>query len=79
MGPTKIQFEANKLLKDRTIKYVRWLSKKEAKELGWTERAIVLELDDGTCIYPGADAECNRPGVLMSSKGEAFTIPTYDL
>lgn len=59
----------------RKIVGVRYLSKKEAEELGWHHRPIVLQLDDGNLIYPSADDEGNDGGTLFTNNEKNPTIP----
>jgi len=69
--------EAERLLKGRTIVGVRYLDEEEIGSLAWHERAMVLQLDDGTIIYPGRDCAPNGPGTLVGNTrdGKAFLLP----
>ena len=66
---------ASKLLKGKKITEVRYLSKKEARDLGWNRRSIVLQLNDGTVIYPSRDDEGNDGGALFTTNNELPIIP----
>ena len=67
--------DAAKLLLGRRIVTVRYLTIKEIKALGWLGSSIVLQLDDGTAIYPSRDDEGNGPGALFTTNEEIPTIP----
>lgn len=56
----------------KRIKCVRAMTKAEAKLEGWDHRyphnaryCPVIELEDGTLIYPTSDKEANSPGRLV--------------
>ena len=66
---------AAKQLVGRKIKAVRYLSQKEADDMGWDSRPIVLELDDGNLIYPSCDDEGNDGGALFTQDEKNGTIP----
>jgi hypothetical protein len=61
----------------RTIKSVRYMTFEEVEALGWSQRALVMELDNGTLIFPSADDEGNGAGALFGSDtgGEELTFP----
>lgn len=61
----------------RKIVACRYLTKEEMEGLGWYERCIVLQLDDGSVIYPSQDDEGNGPGALFGNTkdGDAITCP----
>lgn len=69
--------DANKHLLGRTITSIRYLSEQEAEEFDWLSRPVVLQLNDGTVIYPGGDDEGNTGGALFgqSPDGEPWTLP----
>lgn len=64
-------------LLNRTIKKVRYMTAQEREELGWHSCAIVLELDNGTMLYPSADDEENGAGAMFGNdaKGNELTFP----
>ena len=67
---------AEGVLLNRQIVKVRWMTKKEQKATGWDgDRAIVLELDDGTLIFPSRDDEGNGPGALFSTSKKESVLP----
>tara|TARA_B100001013_G_scaffold289965_1_gene189788 strand:+ start:142 stop:390 length:249 start_codon:yes stop_codon:yes gene_type:complete len=68
---------ANKHLKGRRIVHCRYLYAEEAEHLGWGEAAVVLQMDDGSIIYPSCDDEGNGAGAMFgqSPLGEDLTFP----
>ncbi len=61
-------------LNKRIVK-VRYLSAQEATLMGWDERCIVLQLDDGNLLMPSSDDEGNGPGALFTQHDTEPTIP----
>ena len=57
--------EAEKSLKGRKVKSLRYLSAKEAAGLGWHQRPLVIEFDDGTLVFASRDDEGNGAGALF--------------
>jgi hypothetical protein len=66
---------ATKLLKGRKIKAVRYMDHDEAASLGWRYRCVVIELDNGTLIYPSMDDEGNDAGALFTTDPKVQTLP----
>ena len=66
---------ANKALKGRKIVAVRYLTTEEAEHMGWYSRCVVMQLDDGTLVFPSTDDEGNNAGALFTSNKEAETLP----
>ena len=68
---------ARKHLVGRTIKAIGYMSAEEADELGWYGRALVIELDDGTALFPSQDDEGNDAGALFGQgpSGAELTFP----
>ncbi len=60
--------EASRVLLNRKIVKVEYLSKKEIDEYGWGKRPITFWLDDGTWIQAQMDDEGNDGGVLYFAK-----------
>ena len=56
--------EASKLVGRKIVK-ARYLTEEEAEGQGWDNSAVVLQLDDGSCIYPSSDDEGNDAGALF--------------
>ncbi len=71
------QREAQKHLLGRRIAGVRWMTADEQEQLGWDNAAVVLELDDGTLIWPSADDEGNDAGALfgVNAAGDDIDLP----
>lgn len=65
----------NKHLLGRTITRVSYLTQEEADDLGWRHQPIVLELDDGSFIYPMRDSEGNDGGALATGYRDLPIIP----
>jgi len=67
---------ARKHLLGRSIIHVRYLNDKELDPLGWGKRGLVIELDNGTIIFPSKDDEGNGPGTLFgNTEDENLTFP----
>lgn len=59
----------------RTITNVRWMTKREMEDHMWYQKGVILELDDGSIIYPSQDDEGNGPGTMFGfGDGDAFYI-----
>lgn len=67
----------SKQLIGRTIKKVRYMSEKEATEMGWSGRAIIIELNDGTELMASQDDEGNGPGAIFTNIDNLPIIPVY--
>lgn len=66
---------ANRVLCNRKIVEVRYLTKEEALEMDWYNRPIAMLLDNGVWIYPSADDEGNDGGALFTTSKEHPCIP----
>jgi hypothetical protein len=66
---------ASDQLLGKKIVVVRYMTQKEADELGWGARPIVIQLDDGNIIYPSQDDEGNGPGSIFTNNKENFVLP----
>jgi len=66
---------ATNLLVGRTIVAARYLAKDEAKRLGWHQRSVIFELDNGTLIFPSMDDEGNGAGALFTTDSKHDTLP----
>jgi hypothetical protein len=49
----------------RTIVAVRYMTEAEERANGWDRAAVVMQLDDGTLLFPSADDEGNDAGALF--------------
>ncbi len=64
-------------LKGRTITVVRYLTDEECATMGWDRAPLVLQLDDGTLLFPSCDDEGNAAGALFTQHGKNTKgIPT---
>ena len=68
--------QAASVLEGRTIKKVRYLDEDELRSLYWGSTAIVLELDDGTLVFPSCDDEGNEAGALYTTNEDVSIVPT---
>lgn len=67
--------QATKALVGRRIARVRYMTPTEAAEALWQNRALVIELDDGTLIHASCDEEGNDAGVLfVDTKRDSLTF-----
>jgi hypothetical protein len=66
---------AKKVLLNRKIVGVRYMTQEEADDHGWYSRGVIFKLDNGTLIYPSADDEGNNAGVLFTTDPEEQTLP----
>ena len=67
--------KADKLLLNKKIVAVEWMTEGESENLSWGSRPVCLKLDDGTWIFPMADDEGNDGGAL--AVGESETLPVF--
>jgi len=67
--------KAQSVFVGRTIVAARYLTTDEAENLGWCNRAVVFELDNGTLVWPSADDEGNDAGALFTTDERAGTLP----
>ena len=76
--PTEAQWTgiARDQLLGRKIVSVRYMHRKEMADFGWTNRPVVIELDDGNLVFPAQDEEGNGAGVLFTQNPKNHTLPT---
>ena len=67
--------EASELLVGKTIVSVRYMTADELQEVGWGCNALVVELSDGTLVWPMSDEAGNDAGVLQTTDNKLPTIP----
>ncbi len=68
--------KAKELFLGKKIVGISYMSQGEAEELGWYKRPVVLQLDDGSLIYPSMDDEGNDGGALFAEKnGVDISLP----
>jgi len=71
-----IEKEVRERVSGRTIKAVSYLEADEKESLSWEESSIVLELDDGTLIFPSFNDDGLFAGPLfIQLNGEFEVIP----
>jgi len=67
----------NNHLIGKSITRVRKMSREEMDREDWgharKSETVVLELDDGTTIFPSRDSEGNGPGALFGSTADEKT------
>ena len=68
--------QAASVLEGRTIKKVRYLDEDELRSLYWRSTTIVLELDNGTLVFPSCDDEGNEAGALYTTNEDVSIVPT---
>lgn len=61
---------ASKLLLNKKIIHVRYMTLEEASELGWYKRSVVFYLEDKTMLYISMDDEGNDGGSMYFSTTE---------
>lgn len=71
--------KAKEILQGRTIQTVRYMTNEEARSWGWSRRAVILILDNGTAIIPSADEEGNDAGVLFTTLNDTPVMPRLPL
>ena len=67
--------EVARHLVGRQIRSVRYMTDQEVKDASWFHAAVIIELDDGTVLYPMADDEGNDAGSLGTNNKELQVIP----
>jgi hypothetical protein len=69
--------DAKKALVGKKIVSVRYLSDAEVENLGWYSKALVIQFDDGSIIFPSADDEGNNAGAIFgqTADGGDLTFP----
>lgn len=61
--------KAAEWLVGRTIVAASYMTVEEAKDMDWSCRPVILELDNGDVIIPQADDEGNDGGALSLNNG----------
>jgi hypothetical protein len=67
--------EAKKLLLHKRIVNVRYLNEQEAEDMGWDERTVAFQTQDGLWFFPSRDDEGNGGGALFTSDKEQGCLP----
>ena len=66
---------AKKTLLNKVITSVRWMTDEEAKDMGWYNRPLCIELDHSVWIYASMDDEGNDAGTLFTTDEEEAGFP----
>ena len=66
---------ARQLLLNKKIVDVRYLTKEEAEDLGWDERVVAFQTEDGLWFFPSRDDEGNGGGALFTSDDKESCLP----
>ena len=59
----------------RKIVKVRYMTQAEVNVCVWYNATVVLELDDGTMLYPMSDDEGNSAGAIATTNKDLPVIP----
>lgn len=62
-------------LEGRKIVEVRYMTDKDAEEMGWSAKSLAIFLDDGSCLLPQSDDEGNDAGAIGTSWKDLPIIP----
>lgn len=66
---------AKKLLLHKRIVNVRYLTKEESADMGWYERSVAFQTQDGLWFFPSRDDEGNGGGALFTSDNKESCLP----
>jgi len=66
---------AKEQLLGKKIVDVRYLTAEEAEDLGWNERSVAFQTQDGLWFYPSRDDEGNGGGALFTSDEKQSCLP----
>jgi len=67
--------EAKRLLLHKRIVNVRYLTADEAEDMGWDQRSVAFQTQDGLWFFPSRDDEGNDAGALFTSEGGVNCLP----
>lgn len=70
---------AQDTLVGRRIVAARYLSEIEAKRLGWHNRSVVFELDNGNLVWPSMDDEGNGAGAMFTTALKGSLLPVLSM
>ena len=66
---------AKKMLEGRTITFVRRMSPMEADQTVWGSCPIMIQLDDGTILYPATNDRSESAALLGNDRdGNEFVV-----
>jgi len=66
---------ASDMLVGRKIVRARYMSEVEKESMGWRNRPVVLQLDDGNMIYASSDDEGNDAGAIFTNSEKHPVLP----
>jgi len=64
-----------KQLVGKKIKSISYMTEEEVNAKYWSRSAVVIELEDGTCLFPSSDDEGNEAGAIFTTLEELQIIP----
>ena len=67
--------KAKALLLNKRIVNVRYLTQEEADDMGWDERTVAFQTQDGLWFFPSRDDEGNGGGSLFTSDVKESCLP----
>jgi hypothetical protein len=67
--------KAKALLLHKRIVNVRYLTQEEADDMGWDERTVAFQTQDGLWFFPSRDDEGNGGGALFTSDEKQSCLP----
>lgn len=67
--------EASDLLLGKKITRVRYVSPKEADDMGWTARPVAFMLETGVWLFASMDDEGNDGGALFTTMPDKSVLP----
>jgi hypothetical protein len=70
MDTQQILAEAKRILLNKKIVQVRYLTDEEQGAFKWRYKGIVFQLDDDTLLIPSMDNEGNEAGALYHFNGD---------
>lgn len=69
--------EISEVIVGKKIKSVSIMTQEDADDIGYDSRPIIIELEDGTLLYPVSDDEGNDGGSIYTTNEELPIIPTF--
>lgn len=69
--------KASNALAGKRIVRARYMREEEVEAMGWRQSVLVIELDDGSLLYPSMDDEGNDGGSMFgqTESGEELSFP----
>ena len=66
---------AKNLLLNKKIVDVRYMTIEESNDMGWYERTVAFQTEDGLWFFPSRDDEGNGGGALFTSHDKESCLP----